>query len=289
MIYRIRTYKIEIFNLSPGHSNRCFFFLNNIQTDMLRSILGLFTAGKATTVWHLGHFGLFFITNTYDKHPGHPTATGHEAAAEAVWSQTSSSSGDLRFFNVPDETLPALSRADFTLSSVQTLWKLELVDDTPYREEDDDDDAGGDDGEEGTSFSSRLVSSKRLNNGLAGDMLGKFKSWSLWKVWLDCSARRWWWDELVELRCCIYTFPDFKSRRFSQPLGTCRSRSTSSDWSPPPPRQLPLPRRSRVMSATDDPCPMESFTVVLSPLYLLSNRTRELTSAVISESREIER
>lgn len=171
---------------------------------MLRSILGLFTAGKATNEWHLGHFGSFFITSTYDKHPGHPTATGDEAAVEAVWSQTSSSSGDLRFFNVPDETLPALSRADFTLSRVQTLWKLELVDDT-QREEDDDD--AGDDDEEVTSFSSRLVSSKRLNNGLTGDLLGKFKSWNFRKVWLDCSARRWW-DEVVEFCCCRYTFPD---------------------------------------------------------------------------------
>lgn len=128
---------------------------------MLRSILVLFMVAKGTNELHLGHFGLFFITNTY--------ATGDDASA--IRSQTPSS-GDLRFFIISDESFPTLSRADFTLSSVQTLWKLELEDGKEREEEE-----GGD--EEGTSFSSRLVSSKRLNNGLAGGLLetgGSFKS-----------------------------------------------------------------------------------------------------------------
>lgn len=136
---------------------------------MLRSILVFFMVAKRTNELHLGHFGLFFITNTYDKHTGHPTATGDDASA--IRSQTPSS-GDLRFFIISDESFPTLSRADFTLSSVQTLWKLELEDGKEREEEE-----GGD--EEGTSFSSRLVSSKRLNNGLAGGLLetgGSFKS-----------------------------------------------------------------------------------------------------------------
>lgn len=129
---------------------------------MLRSILVFFMAAKGTNELHLGHFGLFFITNTYDKHPGHPTAHGDDASA--VRSQTPSS-GDLRFFIISDDSFPTLSRADFTLSSVQTLWKLEL-DDGKEREEEEE---GGD--EEGTSFNSRLASSKRLNNGLSGGLL----------------------------------------------------------------------------------------------------------------------
>lgn len=76
--------------------------------------------------------------------------------------------------------------------------------------------------------------------------------------------------------------PTFKSKRFSQPLGTCKSRSSS--WvSFTILEEDPLPpRRSRVIRAVDF-SELESVLIVpcWSSLYLLITRTRELTSAAI--------
>ena len=107
---------------------------------MLRSSRGFFSAGNATTDLHRGHVGLFFITNTYDKHPGQPTAIW--AAAEedddrdllklsCSWNSLADDDeeeydGDGDDFHSDERFLmgflSARSSADFTLSKVQTLW-----------------------------------------------------------------------------------------------------------------------------------------------------------------------
>lgn len=98
------------------------------------------TAGTGTTDLHLGHFGSFFIINTYDKHPGHPTATGDEKNLSSFSSSAVSLTEDDddeyelgddnddihndedRFFATGTGSFSARSKADFTLSRVQTLW-----------------------------------------------------------------------------------------------------------------------------------------------------------------------
>lgn len=98
--------------------------------------------GIGTTELHLGHLGLFFIIKTYDKQPGHPAAIGDDT----IFSSLCSSSWWFVVSRIDDEedeydegdvaeiddfkndalflngSFSALSRADFTLSSVHTLW-----------------------------------------------------------------------------------------------------------------------------------------------------------------------
>ena len=102
---------------------------------MFRSIRGFFTAGNGTMELHRGHVGLFFITNTYDKHPGQPAAMGDDKHFMFSSSRNSFSAaadddddeydGDGEDFHNDDRFLmgflSALSSADLTLSKVQTL------------------------------------------------------------------------------------------------------------------------------------------------------------------------
>lgn len=76
--------------------------------------------------------------------------------------------------------------------------------------------------------------------------------------------------------------PTFKSKRFSQPLGTCKSRSSSWD-SLASLEGDPPPSKSRVIKA-DDFSPLESIPKLRcwSSLYPFRTRNRELTSAAIT-------
>lgn len=106
---------------------------------MLRSILGFFMDGKGTRELHLGHLGLFFIIKTYDKQPGHPAAIGEDnfSTLSSSWASLMEDDedeyegeGDERDDDFQKEVVvrfligsfSALSRADFTLSRVHTLW-----------------------------------------------------------------------------------------------------------------------------------------------------------------------
>lgn len=130
------------------------------QIVMLRSILGFLA--KGILVLHLGHFGLFFIIKTYDKHPGQPAATGelYETLSSPEFSsfiddddEEYEGDGELDFHAPVTVRLleSARSSADLTLSSVHTLWYAP-PDPEPEPEP-----------EVETSFRSRLESSKRLN------------------------------------------------------------------------------------------------------------------------------
>ena len=77
-------------------------------------------------------------------------------------------------------------------------------------------------------------------------------------------------------RTQIRTPITFKSNRFSQPLGTCKSRSNSRDSV----SKVAPPSKSLVIKAVDF-APPGSLPAFLSSLYPLKSLTRELTSAAI--------
>jgi len=77
-------------------------------------------------------------------------------------------------------------------------------------------------------------------------------------------------------RTQIRTPITFKSSRFSQPLGTCKSRSNSRDSV----SKVAPPSKSLVIKAVDF-APPGSLPAFLSSLYPLESLTRELTSAAI--------
>lgn len=110
------------------------------QNDAFKSIRGFLKAdGDGTMESQRGHFGFFLYVITYSRHTGHPAANIPDDDAGDVevedndhdrFSSSSSPSslvvndeesdigGDDRFF---EASFSALSRADLTLSRVQTL------------------------------------------------------------------------------------------------------------------------------------------------------------------------
>lgn len=97
--------------------------------------------GTGTTVWHLGHLGLFFEIRTYSRQVGQPAA--NKAGEDTDGRPPSSPGFSISLIKEEDGAgagaggeddledpcllflvvcLSALSSADFTLSKVQTLW-----------------------------------------------------------------------------------------------------------------------------------------------------------------------
>lgn len=147
---------------------------------MFKSIRGFLAAtGNGTLLLHRGHLGLLFEISTYSKQLGHPAA--NEADDFSSWSRSLSLIEDEEFEGSEDDldidierflmtvSFSALSSADFTLSRVHTLW---YVDDE------------GDEDDNGTSFKSKLSSSKRFR--VCFDDGGKLRSWNLAVALLLC-------------------------------------------------------------------------------------------------------
>lgn len=148
------------------------------QIDMFRSRRGFFRGGgEGMRILHRGHLGLLFDISTYIRQLGQPVA--NEAGESSSWSISLSlieveefEEGDDDALEVIDNerflivSFSALSRADFTLSRVHTLW---YVND------------GGEDDADGTSFKSKLPSSKRFNGCLKTG--GKLRSSNFVLIW----------------------------------------------------------------------------------------------------------